>query len=114
MPVDYEELIPSLTTFSEEKTISVSAWLMNVGTYELAIAFGTLFSPNFKLVGDCVFRRSSAALGAEAALATSAARKSDLEALHNHLHINDLFWNVEATDAQERHLGAQLKSAWAA
>lgn len=50
------DLIPELKLWNEGKGIDLNAFADAVGRYDHAIAYATLFWPDFVVHDDCVFR----------------------------------------------------------
>jgi hypothetical protein len=50
------ELIPELHEWNDGRGISLADWANTVGRYDHAIAYASIFWPDFMLHDDCVFR----------------------------------------------------------
>lgn len=109
------DLIPELSGSLHGNPPTVDAWLTNVGRYDLAVAYASLFWPEFSEVDDCVLLGP----GVPESYGEWRARYPDnpgsIEAVLNHRHILDLFLTTQEPSLElVRHLGTVLKEMWSA
>jgi hypothetical protein len=93
----------------------VAAWLTNIGRYEDAVRYGSLFWPTFAEMDGCVFLGPGVpdTLGEwRAKLGTDRER---IEAVLNHRHILELFLGAPEPSVEvTRRLGRLLQEMWTA
>jgi len=117
MKIRPEDLFADLQDWNEGKGATFQEWLGCYGGIEYAVAFSTLFWPEFQVFHDCVFIASFC--DEESFQTWLRCSKGDLagvEAMVNHQHISDLFMNgsPEGTAEQLNYLGEVLKETWQA
>jgi hypothetical protein len=117
--MDRYTLIPELKAWDAHNggEISPESWASCMGNYSLAIAYATVFWPQFVEIDGMIFREGITESEVRAWSSSTHNNKKTVEATINHLHILDIqhpgAW-LEASEAQVRFLGETLRSAWAA
>lgn len=110
------ELIPELENWNNGDGINVESWIQCVGDYEHAIGYAELFWPTFEIYDGCVFSAGFDKTTYEAWMKSTEGNKTSVQVVMNHLHILDLFPNVETDPSGKQvvHLGRKLKEIWEA
>jgi hypothetical protein len=113
---NFNSLAPELKQWNNRDGISVDAWLQCIGNYEHAVAYGTLFWPEFTLYKDCVFFAGFGVDSFNTWTEYTQGNKRSVEAVMNHQHITDLFPNEQSQPSRDMviYLGRLLKSMWSA
>jgi hypothetical protein len=113
---DFNSLIPELKQWNNGDGISIDAWLQCIGSYEHAVAYGTLFWPEFTIHEDCVFFAGFGTDSFNTWMEYTQGNKRSVEAVMNHQHIIDLFPNERVQPSRDMiiYLGNLLKSMWSA
>lgn len=109
------DLFPELTAWDDGEGISVRSWIDIVGSHKHAIAYTTLFWPVFIEYDGCVFFKDRFSKDSyDGFLAQTEGNRQAVEALMNHIHINDLFYasNEEPSIEQIVYLGQILQEIW--
>jgi hypothetical protein len=85
-----------------------------VGSYDHAIAYASIFWPDFFLRDDCVFRLDPTSENYATWMSTLHGDRSKVEAVINHLHILDMFasGDFEPTPQVVLHVARLLKDMW--
>ncbi len=111
-----EDLIPELQDWNNGFGIDLDGYLSCLGNYEIAIAFSTFFWPTFVEHDGCILNGIPDAKNYEDWKATTNDDKSSIEGLLNHVHIVDLFPNVEHSPTRDQivYLGRQMQQMWSA
>ena len=114
MTSDPDNLIPELQDWNEGRGIDLSGYLQCLGNYELAIAFVHFFWPSFVEHDGCVLRVAPDIKNYEDWKKSFAGDRSGIESMLNHVHIVDIFPNVDnpPTRQQILYLGRQLQAMW--
>lgn len=114
MNTDLAKLIPELQEWNDGGGIEVRAWLSCVGDYQHAIAYGSLFWPQFTEHDGCIFFQDFSTETYEGFMKQAEGDKKRVEAVMNHRHILDLFPNVQSEPTKEQiiHLGHLLRDMW--
>jgi hypothetical protein len=112
----FTELIPELSQWNNGHGIGVQGWLSAMGTYDLTIAFSNLFWPEFFVYDDCIFREDISKKNYLEWRNSTNGNKTAIESVLNHLHIIDLFPNVDTTVTIDQivFIGKKLKDMWQA
>ena len=116
---NYNALITDLDDWEAHNgfTIGPDGWLAGMGSFNLAVAFSSLFWPEFTIYDDCVFMEPFT----EHHIANykSFQRRSDFnkcstEVTMNHQHLMDFFPNERTKPTREQiiYLGRTLKDMW--
>lgn len=113
---DQNNLIPELANWNYGQGIDIEAWLQAIGNYEHAIAYTTLFWPEFQLHDGCIFLAGIDEDIYQKWLKATNGDKTSVQAIMNHKHILDLFPNTEVDPTRDQviHLGRKLKEMWQA
>jgi len=116
MSKNANQLIPELADWNIGQGIDIEDWLQTVGNYEHAIAYSTLFWPEFQLHDGCIFFAGIDEDSYQKWLKATNGNKTSVQAVMKHRHILDLFPNseVEPTHDQVIYLGHKLKEMWKA
>src|SRR5580693_5207404 len=85
------ELIPELREWNEGGGISLADWANAVGRYDYAVAYASIFWPDFFLRDDCIFRLDPKGENYASWMSELKGDRSKVEAMINHLHILDMF-----------------------
>jgi hypothetical protein len=114
---DYSKLIPSTADCNYGKGVDPETWLSFSGSFELTIAFGTLFWPEFTIYDDCVFFAPFTEASRKSYLGfmeQTKGHKRSVEAVMNHQHIVDLFPSADIPPTREQVLfvGRMLQDVW--
>ncbi len=111
-----DELIPKLNNWNGGAGIAMEDWLQIIGNFDHAIAYSTLFWPEFQLHDGCVFFAGLDEANYQQWLKATNGNKTSVQAVINHRHILDLFQSVEADPTKEQiiFLGRKLKEMWQA
>ena len=109
-----EQLIPDLPRWNNGNGADVSAFLCYIARYDHAIAYATLFWPDFILHDECVFLDPPDAKTYSNWMVQCKGDRTQVEAVMNHHHIVDIFVNSEVEPSREivLHLGRLLKDMW--
>ena len=107
---DFAELIAELPRWNNGAGIDPEAWISCMGNYELAIGYSLVFWPRFVEFEDYVLRHDFEERALRSVEACAAGNRQGVEALMNHLHLNDLHYEQAATETQLRYLGRILKA----
>ena len=110
----YNKLIPEMSQWNNGKGIDIESWLMCMGNFELAVAFGWLFWPQFKIHDDCILAVDIDLSTYQLFLKEANGNKQFVESRANHLCLVDLFHQdvAKPSDALLFHLGELLQDAW--
>lgn len=107
---DFSSLIAELPRWNNGAGIAPEAWIGCMGNYELATGYSLVFWPRFVEFEGYVLRHDFEERALRSVEACAAGNRQGVEALMNHLHINDLHYEQTATEAQLRYLGRILKA----
>ena len=105
---DFSGLIPELARWNGGAGIDALGWIECVGNYELAAGYSLIFWPAFVRFEGYVLRDGFSEEALRGFERAGHGRRS-VEAVMNHVHIADIHFNAEATDAQLLHLGRVLR-----
>jgi hypothetical protein len=108
------ELIPELREWNEGGGISLADWANAVGRYDYAVAYASIFWPDFFLRDDCVFRLDPKGENYAAWMSELEGDRSKVEAMINHLHILDMFTSegFEPTPQVVVQISRVLQDMW--
>jgi hypothetical protein len=114
---DYSKLIPSSADWNHGKGTDPETWLSFSGSFELTIAFGTLFWPEFTTHEDCVFFApftNASRASYQGFMEQTKGNKRSVEVVMNHRHILDLFPSADTPPSREQVLfiGRMLQDIW--
>jgi hypothetical protein len=113
--IDYARLIPELSEFGDSGVWAIDVWLANIGRYDAALAYLSLFWPEFTVVDDCVLLGAAVPESYAEWKAKHGSDPSAIEAVLNHRHLFDLFPVApEPSRDVVLHLGRGLKEMWTA
>lgn len=109
-----EQLIPGLAEWNNGNGIDVHGYLSCIARYDHAVAYATLFWPDFVLHDDCVFFHPPDPDTYRNWMTQCKGDRAQVEAVMNHHHIVDIFLNSEIEPTREAvlHLGRLLKDMW--
>jgi hypothetical protein len=112
--MDYSQMLPEqLKPFASQGPWAIDVWLANVGRYDVAAAYASLFWPAFTEVDGCVLLGSAIPESYSGWKAKYGQDTHRIEAVLNHRHILDLFpMDRVATKELVLHLGSVLKEMW--
>ena len=114
-PVDYAKLIPELSAYSDSGPWAIDVWLANIGRYDAALAYASLFWPVFTEIDECVLLGPGVPESYAAWRASHGDDPGAIEAVLNHLHLLDLFpMAPEPSRDAVLHLGIVLREMWTA
>ncbi|WP_425146657.1 hypothetical protein [Deinococcus sp.] len=107
-------LFPELRDWNEGKGITVSDWMNTIGNIPAAIAYSTLFWPEFVEYESCIFWSNFSPNSFDAWMKMLNGNKTRVEAVINHRHITDFFLNAEEKPSLEQieYLGELLRKIW--
>ena len=116
---NYNELISDLDDWEAHNGFKIGpdGWLAGMGTFDLAVAFTSLFWPEFVVHDNSVFIGPFTDQRAKNYLSWQASASSDkreTEKVMNHQHLLDLFANQDPKPTREQilYLGRTLKDMW--
>lgn len=116
---NYNSLITDLDEWESHNgcEIGPAGWLAGMGSFNLAVAFSSLFHPEFIVHNDCVFiapYTEQDKKNQSSFMSCSDYDRSKTEVTINHLHLMDLFPNDVETPTREQilYLGNVLKDMW--
>lgn len=93
--IDYESLIPDLSDIKKEEGIDpdylIETYLLRVGRFYHALAYSTLFWPEFVIKDDCVLLGPRVPETYDSVIKEWGNNRTGLESFFNHQHIRDLF-----------------------
>lgn len=118
---NYNQLITDLDEWDAHNGCKIGAdgWLQAMGTFNLAVAFTSLFWPEFTEHQNSVFIapfEEGHIENYERGLIATEGNVTSVEATLNHQHILDIFPNAETEPSREQvlFLGKVLKEMWGA
>jgi len=116
MPSESDDLIPELHLWNDGRGIDSYGYLSCMGNYELAIVFANYFWPTFIEHDGCIFCDPVNVENYEQWKVETNDDKTAIESVINHVHILDIFPNVEQPPTQKQlvYLGRQLQEMWSA
>ena len=111
-----DKLIPDLQRWNNGDGIDLDGYLSCMGNYELAIGFANFYWPTFVEHDGCIFRGDVNLDIYQQWNAQTEGDKTAIEAVMNHVHILDIFPNVEQPPTRQQiiYLGRQIQQMWAA
>lgn len=111
---DTARLLPELQAWNDGKGISIDSWLSCIGRFDHAIAYASLFWPDFVLHGEYLLIGKPDPEYFAQWIVTCDGNKTAVESLLNHRHLTDLFANSpeQPSIAVLDHLGQRLKEMW--
>lgn len=116
---NYNSLITDLDEWESHNGFHIGpdGWLAGMGSFNFAIAFTSLFHPEFIIHDDCVFiapLSEQDEKNYKSFLVSSNDDRSKTEVTINHKHLMDLFPNSDETPTREQilYLGRILKDMW--
>jgi hypothetical protein len=115
MPVNYLDLIPELKAWNNGAGIDIDSWIGCEGNYEHLIGYGRIFWPEFLEHDDCVFfAERFTEENYRGFMEQTKGDKAAVEAVMNHQHITDIFYNAEPKPTREvvLYIGRLLKDVW--
>lgn len=116
MAIDPDNLIPELQCWNNGDGIDLDGYLSCMGNYELAIGFANFYWPIFTEHDGCIFRGDVNIEIYEQWKEQTKGNKTAIESVMNHIHVLDIFPNVEQPPTREQiiFLGRQMQQMWAA
>ncbi len=112
MADDFAALIPELPEWNDGAGIEPQAWIECVGNFELATGYSLIFWPSFVRFEGYMLRDGFSVASLRGFEGVTKGNRTAVEAVMNHVYINDIHCNVAATEAQVRYLGRVLKNIW--
>ena len=112
--LDFNALIPELSTWNEGEGIDVDSWLVRTGSHAHAIAYARVFWPTFTVYEDCVLVAGFSEEIFWGFMEQTGGNKKAVEAVMNHRHLLDLFQDgtQEPTEEAILLLDGVLKDMW--
>ena len=113
----FYDLIPELESWGDLNghPCEPSTWLCGVGSFDHAIAYTTLFWPEFVEHDGCVFIDDAPDIeDYKSWLKSTDGEKHRVESVLNHIHLADLFSGGKPTVAQLEYLGEKIQRMWQA
>ncbi|MGY8768543.1 MAG: hypothetical protein ACKVH8_08970 [Pirellulales bacterium] len=116
MSSDTDNVIPELQDWNDGRGIDMDGYLSCMGNYELAIVYAKFYWPNFVEHDGCIFRGALNIEIYEQWKGETKGNKTAIESVMNHVHILDMFPNVEQPPTRQQivFIGRQLKEMWTA
>jgi len=113
---DYQKLIPLLRTAKDGQPFEIECWLDWIGEPTHAVAYSTLFWPEFIECEGCVFWGVRVPARYQEWKKEFQCIISDIEGMLNHMHFGDLFTcrKENWTNEQVLFIGRVLKDSWSA
>lgn len=108
---DWFMLIPELKAWNNGHGIDHETWVTIEGRVEFALAYTSIFWPEFILFNGCIFIQEINDQIFEAWYKNSNGNLKSIEATINHRHLKDLFGS-DASKEQYLYLGKIIKSMW--
>ena len=111
----YYDLIPELKEWGDVNghPYEPEDWLCGIGTFEHAIAYSTIFWPEFVEYDGCIIVGGAPDPdNYQSWLRSTNGEKHRVEAVLNHLHLVDLFSVAKATSQQLEYLGSKIQRKW--
>lgn len=106
-------LFPELRTWNGGDGVSVSTWLSTFGSIPQAIAYSTLFCPEFVEHEGCILSFGFEPQTSDDWIRSLGGDRTRAEMVINHVHISSLFFPGEVyTSEQMDYLGRVLKKMW--
>ena len=117
--INYESFIPELAELKKEISPDypiMDAYRDRIGRYDHALAYSTLFWPEFTIKDDCVLLGTEVPASYEVFKTQLKGSRVELEALLNHRHTRHLFPcdNAHRQPNMLLCLGLRLKEMWSA
>lgn len=112
MTEDFTDLIPELPTWNDGAGIDAKSWIGCLGNYELASGYSLVFWPKFVRSGDYVLLDGFSEESLRGFEEMTDNSRVAVETVMNHLHISDIHFGAEKTEAQVRYLGRVLKEIY--
>ncbi len=116
---NYNSLITDLDEWESHNGFKIgpNGWLAGMGSFNLAVAFSSLFHPEFIIHDDCIFIApftQQSEKNYRSFQEMSEHDKCKTEVTMNHMHIIDLFPGSDDTPTREQilYLGRTLKDMW--
>jgi hypothetical protein len=106
---DFSALIPELKDWNNGAGISPDGWIECVGNYPLAIGYSLIFWPRFVRFQKYVLREGFSEEALRGFERQAGSSRKGVEWVMNHVHLDDIHFGEEATEAQLRYLGRVLK-----
>ena len=106
---DFTALIPELPDWNNGAGIDPQGWVECIGNFELATGYSLIFWPRFVRFEGYVLREGFSEQALRGFEKHGSGGRASVEAVMNHVHIQDIHCNVEPTEAQLRYLGGVLK-----
>jgi hypothetical protein len=112
--MDFSKLIPELSQWNEGKGIDIDQWIVSVGSFEHAIAYGHLFWPEFIEHDGCIFRLDHFDnKNYQNWVKETKGDKTAVEKVMNHNHLGEIFlYDPKRTMYQEIYLAKFMKELW--
>lgn len=101
--VDWDVLIPELKRWNNGGGIDPETWAGCTGTFQLAVAYTTIFWPDFTEMDGMVFRGKMTRAMLDSWIKNCSGDRKNIEATANHLHILDLHY-LGSPDASEERI----------
>ena len=116
---DLKQLVPQIRDWERDSNseMTVHDWLSCVGSYDHAIGYIQLFWPDLIEHDGCIFVGSKPEEeNYRSWLVSTKGNRKSVEAMINHVHIEDLFQvgQLEPTESQVRYIGTKLREMWLA
>jgi hypothetical protein len=108
---NFNNLIPELPKWNDGNGIDIVTWIGCVGNFEHAIKYSSLFWPEFTEHAGCILWADFKIDAYDGFMRQTGGNKKAVEAVMNHVHILDLFADIELcqTKIQENEV---LKSVY--
>jgi hypothetical protein len=113
--IDFAELMPQLKKHWSTSDLDQS--IRQEGNYEYLVGYGRIFWPEFVEHDDCIFFANRfSEENYRGFMEQTKGDKTAVEAVMNHEHITDIFYNAEPKPSREMvlHVGRLLKEIWQA
>jgi hypothetical protein len=113
---NFLELIPELKDWKGPNgEVNVDTWIGCKGSYEHLVGYGQIFWPRFMEFDDCLFFKGRfTEENYRTFMSQTGNDKGAVEAVMNHVHITDIFYNTEPKPTRDMviYIGRLLKDVW--
>ena len=112
--MDFNHLIPELKDWNDGKGIDIQGWIGFIGNFQEAIGYSVIFWPTFVEIEGCTVREGIPRDNVLLWLKHFKGDRERVEAMVNHLHIEDLHYDGCKDSSPERlsYLGRLLEEIY--
>jgi len=112
--MDFNNLIPELKDWNDGNGIDIRSWIGFTGNFQEAIGYSVIFWPTFVEIEGCIVREGIPRDNVLLWLKHFKGDRERVEAMVNHLHIEDLHYNGCKDSSPDRlsYLGRLLEEIY--